>query len=110
MTAADEPAASQYLYGFFPNNRPELANDPDAWTKADEVVIERHHAYLERATAAGTVLLAGRSQDGVGPAIVIFRAVSEEEARSFMENDPFVREGLFRAALHPFRAAFVGDP
>ena len=48
------------------------------------------------------------SQDGIGPAIVIFRAESEDGARQFMEEDPFVSHGLFRASLHPFRAALVG--
>jgi len=39
--------------------------------------------------------------------VVIFRAESEDDARRFMEGDPFVAEGLFRASLHPFRAALV---
>jgi hypothetical protein len=50
-------------------------------------------------------LLAGRSQDGLGPAIVILETASEQEARAFMENDPFVASGLFGADLHPFRIA-----
>ncbi len=54
------------------------------------------------------MILAGRSQDGIGPAIVIFRAESEDDARRFMEEDPFVSSGLFRASLHPFRAALLG--
>lgn len=53
------------------------------------------------------MILAGRSLDGVGPAVVIFEAASEEEARRFMESDPFVAGGLMRATLHPFRAALV---
>jgi uncharacterized protein YciI len=62
---------------------------------------------LKRATKDGIVILAGRSLDGIGPAVVIFEAESEEEARCFMEEDPFVREGLFQAEFHPFRAALV---
>ena len=68
---------------------------------------QAHFAYLEQATQDGIVLLAGRSQDGVGPAIVIIEAGSEDEARNFMDNDPFVASGLMRASLHPFRAALV---
>lgn len=49
--------------------------------------------------------MAGRSQDGVGPAIVILEAGSEPEAREFMEADPFLTSGLFRASLHLFRTA-----
>ena len=53
------------------------------------------------------MILAGRSLDGEGPAVVIFEADSEEQARSFMEADPFVAGGLMRAQLHPFRAALI---
>ena len=31
-------------------------------------------------------MLAGRSPDGAGPAIVVFEASSEDQARRFMEN------------------------
>jgi uncharacterized protein YciI len=96
----------QYIYVFDPV-RPEMVTDPDAWTKEDLQIAERHFAYLKGATEAGTVLLAGRSLDGQGPAVVIFEADSEEDAQSFMESDPFVSGGLMRANLHPFRAALV---
>ena len=82
-----------------------MATDPSAWSPEDEEIAANHFAYLEEAAASGTVLLAGRSQDGVGPAIVILEAASEIEARAFMENDPFVVSGLFGADLHPFRVA-----
>ena len=95
----------QFLYQFTAGPRPELSTDPAAWTAADEAVAAEHFAYLEQATARGTVILAGRSQDGIGPAIVILEAGSEEEARRFLESDPFVASGLFGANLHQFRVA-----
>lgn len=95
----------QFLYTFTPGRRPELATDPSAWSPADEETAANHFTYLEGAAASGTVLLAGRSQDGVGPAIVILEAASEQEARDFMEKDPFITSGLFGADLHPFRIA-----
>ena len=55
----------------------------------------------------GGVLLASRSQDRIGPVTVIFEAKSEEAARDFMENDPFISGGLMRTSFHPFRAALV---
>lgn len=100
-------ASLQFLYQFHPGVRPELATDPSAWTEADDRISTEHYERLRQATKAGHVILAGRSQDGIGPAIVIFRARSEQEARRFMEEDPFVASGLFRASLHPFRAALV---
>jgi uncharacterized protein YciI len=96
----------QFIY-LFEAVRPELVTDPDAWSDEESRFAEKHFAYLQAATQAGTVLLAGRSPDGIGPAIVILEASSEEVARRFMENDPFVASGLMRARLHPFRAALV---
>ncbi len=98
----------QYIYVFDPV-RPEMVTDPDAWTKEEIQIAERHYTYLKQATEAGTVLLAGRSLDEQGPAVVIFEADSEDEARRFMESDPFVSGGLMRANLHPFRAALVRE-
>lgn len=101
-----QPDKHQFIYVFDPV-RPELVTDPDAWTAEDIRIGESHFAYLKKATEEGTVILAGRSTDGTGPAIVVFEAASEAEARRFMENDPFIVGGLMRASLHPFRAALV---
>jgi uncharacterized protein YciI len=87
--------------------RPELVTDPDAWTDVDIRIAEAHFEYLERATQSGTVILAGRATDGVGPAIVILDIANEDQARQFMQDDPFIAGGLMRAQLHPFRAALV---
>jgi len=100
------PTKGQFIYVFEPV-RPELVTDPDAWTEEDIRIGNEHFAYLQKATREGIVILAGRSLDGVGPAVVIFEADSEDQARSFMEADPFVAGGLMRASLHPFRAALV---
>jgi uncharacterized protein YciI len=101
---------SHCLYQFLPKDRPDLMTDPNAWTEADSIIAETHFTYLKQATEEGIVILAGRSLDGVGPAVVIFESQSEEDAQRFMENDPFVRQGLFNASLHPFRAALVREP
>jgi uncharacterized protein YciI len=101
---------AQFIYHFLPGERQELATDPDSWTAKDEAIGTAHFERLSHATTRGQVVLAGRSLDGVGPAIVIFEAEDETEARAFMNEDPFVSEGLFRASLHPFRAALVRNP
>ncbi|MBI3659781.1 hypothetical protein HY230_04845 [Candidatus Acetothermia bacterium] len=94
----------QFIYTLEPV-RPEVVTDPNVWTEKDEQTFQRHWAYLSKATEEGIVILAGRAQDGQGPAICVFEAKSEAEARTFMENDPFVAEGFARARLHPFRVA-----
>ena len=91
----------------FDSVRPELVTDPDAWTEEDTRIAHDQVAYLKRATEEGIVILAGRSLDGLGPAVVILDASTETEARHFMEHDPFVAGGSMRASLHPFRAALV---
>ena len=101
-----EQSRGQFIYVFEPV-RPGLITDPDAWTEEDTRMGSEHFAYLQKATQDGIVILAGRSLDGEGPAVVIFEADSEEEARTFMEADPFVARGLMRARVHPFRAALV---
>jgi uncharacterized protein YciI len=95
-----------FIYVFDPV-RPELVTNPDAWTAEEERVGEAHFAYLKQATSEGIVLLAGRSLDGTGPAIVILEAASEDEAHRFMDEDPFVAGGLMHATLHPFRPSLV---
>ncbi len=95
----------QFLYYFVPRDRPELMTDMDSWTEADERIAEAHFAHLQTAAEAGIVIMAGRSQDGIGPAIVILEAEDEAAAHAFMQSDPFVAEGLFGASLHPFRVA-----
>lgn len=96
----------QFIYQFDPV-RPELVTNPDAWTEADVRIGQAHFTYLQEAAQKGTVILAGRSLDGIGPAIVIIEVESEDAAREFMEKDPFVAGGLMRASLHPFRAALA---
>lgn len=101
-----EQEPRHFIYVFDPV-RPEMVTCPKAWTEQDLRIAEKHFSYLKKATEDGIVILAGRSLDGKGPAVVILEATSEEEARRFMEGDPFVAHGLMRARLHPFRAALV---
>lgn len=95
----------QFIYQFLPGDRPELADSPDAWSPSDEAIASEHFAYLRRGLDAGILVLAGRAQEGAGPAIVIVETESIDTAEAFMESDPFVAKGLFRASLHPFRVA-----
>ena len=99
----------QFLYVFTPGERPDLGRDPGAWTDADSLIADQHFAHLELGAADGIVLLAGSSQYWLGPAIVILEVDSEEQARTFMAEDPFVSSGLVGARLHPFRIALGGS-
>ena len=83
---------------------------PDAWTDEENQISADHYAYLKQALEDGVLILAGRSLDGIGPAVVVIEAETEEEARAFLLEDPFVKSALFGAELHPFRAALVRMP
>jgi uncharacterized protein YciI len=102
MTA--EAETNQYLYHFAPVRE---GFDAESMTPQEAAAAEHHFAYLKAATERGRVLLAGRSLDGEGPALVIIEAESADAARRFMESDPFIAEGVMRASLHPFRVALV---
>ncbi len=71
-------------------------------TAQESAVVGDHFEYLKEAVVAGRVLLAGPTEDGCG-GIVIFRATNEQEARAFVDADPAVAAGVFKASVHPFR-------
>jgi uncharacterized protein len=98
---------SEFAYVFGPGDRPALRTDPDAWTEEDSRIGGDHYERLRRETIEGRVIFAGLSLDGVGPAIVVIEADSAEDAKRFMEEDPFVANGLFTATLHPFAASLM---
>jgi uncharacterized protein YciI len=95
----------EYIYTITPS-REELISNPDSWTEAEVAIFKRHAAYLKQAAEDGIVIVAGRAQDGVGPAVVIFEAESDDAAQHFMNSDPFIGERLMHGSLHPFKAAF----
>ena len=72
-------------------------------------VLADHMSYLQRLSADGTVLMAGRTQtaDESTFGIVIFLAESEEDAVAVMNRDPAVSEGLMSATLFPYAIATV---
>lgn len=65
------------------------------------VVVGEHSDWLEAPYAEGRVRFAGRCYDGPF-GLVVLDADSEEEARSLMEADPSVRNGVQSAELYPF--------
>jgi len=94
----------QFIY--FLKLIPRLIDD-NAWTPEDEEIVERHFKRLQQLTAEGKVVLAGRTLDTNPTGIVILEVDSEEEARSLMEADPTVAEGIMTAELHPYAVALM---
>lgn len=85
---------------------PRLHSDA-AWTKEDNMALDRHFTRFKLAIEKGELILAGRTREPGDKTfgIAIFEAPDEKAARSFMESDPAVVAGLMTAELHPFAVA-----
>lgn len=85
---------------------PRLYRD-DAWTAAEEAVVERHYRRLLADHGRGVVVFAGRTErtDAEGFGIVVFEAADEASARAYMEADPCVAAGIMTAVLQGYRPA-----
>jgi uncharacterized protein YciI len=94
----------EFLYRLQATRPAMLTEGP---TAEEHAAVGAHVAYLERLTAAGVVLLFGRTQT-TGPStfgVVIYRAGSPADAEEIMREDPAVRAGVMRGELFPFRVA-----
>jgi uncharacterized protein YciI len=115
--SASQPVASeanaakpqQYLYVLRLVAR---LHDDSAWTDADNAAVSQHFQRLQAATAAGQVILAGRTTESGDKTmgLVIFEVANEDEARRFMESDPCVIAGVMTATLHPYAVALQRAP
>lgn len=102
--AAAAPKLKQFVYIL--RLIPRL-HDDNAWTDADKAAVGRHFAHLTAATKAGQVILAGRTMEPGDQTfgLVIFEATDDAAARTFMNSDPSVVEGIMTAELHPYYVA-----
>ena len=87
-----------YIYLIHPL-RHEFFEHP---TSQEETTMERHYEYLKEATERGEVILAGPCLDETF-GVVILRVRGDEDARSFMFNDPAVMNNVMVAELHPLK-------
>jgi uncharacterized protein YciI len=86
--------------------RPTRENFNETSTPEEDAIVGQHFAQLKVMHEAGDLILAGPCTDAAF-GVVIFSAASLEEARSIMENDPAVKNGVFSAELHEFRVSLL---
>ena len=88
---------------------PERLHDDTAWSDADKAAAGAHFERLKAATAAGQVILAGRTRESANKTmgLVIFAATDEAAAREFMLGDPCVAAGVMIGTLHPYDLALL---
>ncbi len=97
-----------FLYQLKPTRLEMLV---DGGTPEEQRIVGEHFARLQRLTADGVVVLAGRTlhTDETSFGIVVFRADDEPTARELMESDPAVVGGVMTAELHPFALALLAS-
>lgn len=80
-----------------------------AWTAADNATLTAHFQRLQQATAAGHVLLAGRTTEPGDRTfgLVVFAAADDAAAHAFLAGDPCVAGGLMTGEVYPFHPALV---
>lgn len=87
----------------------EDLRDFSSWKKEEEEAVGTHFNYLKNLLAEGKLVLAGRTVNmpmtDRDMGIAILEADSEEEARTIMENDPAVVNGVMKAELFEFSLA-----
>ncbi|MFS0732848.1 YciI family protein [Microbacterium sp. 1P10UB] len=95
---------SRWIYRLVPT-RPGMLAAP---TPEEEMAMAEHADYLDALTAAGILLLAGRSEHGGAPGITIFEAPDEASARAVSQTDPAVSAGVMSAELYPYAVDVPG--
>jgi uncharacterized protein YciI len=106
LSQAQSPEAKPKQFIYILRLVPRLHSDA-AWTKEDNMALDRHFTRFKLAVEKGELILAGRTKEPGDKTfgIAIFEAADEAAARSFMESDPAVVAGLMTAELHPFAVA-----
>lgn len=105
MPALEEKrVTNRYLYRTRPTRLEMVMQGP---TDEETSILSEHFSYLQSLTRKGVVLVFGRTQnnDTATFGIVIFRAESEDAARSIMNSDPAVKKGIMSAELFPYKIA-----
>ena len=64
-----------------------------------------HSANIGKLKSEGRLVVGGRFSD-VG--LLLVRAASQEEAQSFVDRDPSVAAGIFKAEIHPWSTFAAG--
>jgi uncharacterized protein YciI len=87
-------------------------HDDAAWTDADKAAVGAHFARLKVATAQGSVVLAGRTNETGDRTLglVVFKAANIAEANAYLREDPAVAAGVMTMEVRPYSIALLRDP
>lgn len=95
---------NQYLYRIQPTRLEMVTHGP---TDEETSILSEHFNHLTSLTKQGVVLVFGRTQtnDSSTFGLAIFRAESDDAARSIMNHGPAVKNGIMQAKLFPYKVA-----
>jgi uncharacterized protein YciI len=104
MAEKGEGGKPQFIYILRLVDPTMLARGP---TAAENAIVGRHFAHLQKLTQEGVMILVGRTQttDPGTMGIAIFEAADERAAEAIMRSDPAIAEGLMTGELRPFQVA-----
>jgi len=85
--------------------RPEMLSE--GHTDEEARISNEHYEYLKQLMADGILILAGRTlnTDYSSHGIAIFEARDENHMREIVQNDPAIKQQIFRAEWYPYRIA-----
>lgn len=83
--------------------------EKDNWTEYETKIVDSHFQYLSHMLEEGKLILAGKTEglDENAFGIVIFEAISHNEALEMMNHDPGVAQGIMSATLYPYSVALM---
>jgi uncharacterized protein YciI len=101
LAFAEPPKPQQFVYLL--KVAPSM-QDPQKWGDKEKAAAGAHFQRLQKATAEGMVVHAGRSTESLDKTfgIVVFEAADEAAAKKFAQEDPAVQAGLMTATVHPY--------
>jgi len=82
--------------------------DDDTWTDDVNQIIEDHFIRLKNDFESGKVIHVGRTEDpkNDGFGLVIYHADHDEEAKTYMENDPAIKKGMMTGTYQRYKVVF----
>lgn len=94
---------SHFIYLIHPARNGFIENS----TPDEQKTVGEHFRYLQNALKEGKVVMAGRVLEAPWTGLVIFEAKDKRDAEAFMNGDPAVKAGVFKAVFHPFGLALL---
>lgn len=90
--------------------RPIKEDFNETATDEENKIVHEHFLYLKKLLEEEVLVLAG-PEPNAKFGLVIFETNSEKEAEEIMNNDPAVKNEVFKAELFPFRVSLLrGKP